>query len=400
METVIGRGLPQDRCAALPGFRSRIAAALKGIRTWPLLQGWEWVLVTFVFSRLVLFAVMYLARLEFGRGQYWHPGGVFSVFFQFDAELWYIEIAREGYTYSPAIPSSMGFYPFFPMLIKAASPLFSDIRVAALFVSHVSFLIGALLLNALINVDYKDQRVNRATMLFLMFSPVSFFFSHAYSESTFLALAAGAFLAALHQRWLIACLCGMCLSATRNIGVVIALPLFIEYLRYNWRAGFSWKPLFHPRVLLFGLVPLGLILFLSYGYWKFGDFFAYFKATAVWGRTLTTPMETIHNAESLPVFLRWSDGGVFAMGALIWLGAIFARIRLSYLVWAAILLTIYICGSSLEAVPRYISVVFPLFLTLGLASVRWPQLSLPLLGGSIALLVLNTILSAAGFWIT
>lgn len=364
------------------------------------MRGWEWVLVTFVVSRLLIFAVMHLARLEFARGPFWHPGGVFTVLLQFDAELWYIDIARWGYNFSATEPSSMGFFPFYPILIKAASPFFPDIRIAALFVAHFCFLAAGLLVNALINHDYDDRRINRAAMLFLMFGPASFFFSNAYSEPTFLMLAAGAFLATLKQRWFVASLCGMCLSATRNIGVIIALPIVIEYLRYSWRAGFDWKALFHPRVLLFGLIPLGLALFLFYGYLKFGDPFAYFKATAVWGRTFTTPRETIANAHALNSYLRWNNGGVFVAAFLIWVAGWFLRVRFSYMLWTAILMTIYICGSSLEGVPRYLSIAFPLFIILGVISARFPSLALPLLAGSTALLTLGSILSAAGFWIT
>ena len=356
--------------------------------------------ITYVVSRLIIFALIHFARMEFGRGPFWHPGGVFASLLNFDAELWYISIARDGYTFSATSPSSMGFFPFYPMLIRAAAPLFPDIRLAALVVAHVCFFIAALLLNALINHEYKDQRINRAAIAFLMFSPVSFFFSHAYSESTFLMLATGAFLAALRRQWLVASLCGMCLAATRNVGVLIAVPLFLEYLRSIWGAGFSWKALLHPRILLLGLVPLGLVLFLFFGYLKFGDPFAYFKATAVWGRSFTSPLETIANAKDLPVFLRWCNGGVFVIAFFVWIGGLFAHVRLSYMVWAALLMTIYICGSSLEAVPRYLSIVFPLFIILGIASARFPSFTVPALGTSVALLTMGTILSAVGFWIT
>ena len=357
-------------------------------------------LITFLVSRLIIFTVMHLARLEFGRGPFWHPGGVFTVLLQFDAELWYIDIARFGYNFSATAPSSMGFFPFYPLLIKAAAPFFPDIRIAALFVAHVCFLAGGLLVNALINLDYDDRRINRAAIAFVMFGPASFFFSNAYSEPTFLMLATGAFLAALKQRWFVACVCGMCLSATRNIGVIIALPLFIEYLRSQWRSGFSWKPLFHPRVLFFALIPLGLGLFLFYGYWKFDDPFAYFKATAVWGRTFTTPRQTIANADALNPYLRWNNGGIFIAAFLVWVAGCFLRVRFSYLLWTAMLMTIYICGSSLEGVPRYLSIAFPLFIILGVGSARFPSLYLPMLGVSIALLTLGALLSAAGFWIT
>jgi len=378
----------------------KIAAAWKSLPSPPLLRGWEWVVVTFIVSRLIIFGVMYLARLEFGRGLYWHPGPMLTVLLQFDAELWYIEIARSGYNFSANLPSSMGFFPFFPLLIRIASPLFTDIRIAALVVAHVCFLLAGILMNALINLEFNDRRINRAAVMFLMFGPVSFFFSNAYSESTFLMLACAAFLAARQQKWLVASLCGACLSATRNIGVLIAIPLVIEYLLHIWRSGFSWKALLHPRILIFGIVPLGLAAFLFFGYWKFGDPFAYFKATAVWGRSFTFPQRTIANREALPVYLRWNNGGIFIAAFLIWVAGFFTRMRASYMVWTALLMIIYICGSSLEGVPRYLSIAFPLFLILGQITARFPSLTPPLLGGSVALLTIGAILSAAGFWIT
>lgn len=366
----------------------------------PLLRGWEWVFVTFVASRLLVFALIYLSRLIFTRGSYWHPGGVLSCLLQFDAELWYIDIARSGYFFSATEPSSMGFFPFYPLLIRLAHLVFWDYRVAAVVAAHVCFLVAALLLNALINHDYSDQRINRAAITLLMFNPVSFFFSHAYSESTFLMLATGAFLAALRGRWLIACLCGMCLSATRNIGVFIALPLFIEYLRQLWSGGFDWKALFHPKLLLFALIPGGLVLFFLYSYFAFGDPFAYLKATAVWGRTLVPPWRTIGNARIQPPFwiAYWVVG--LCLGLIAYIGGFFLRIRTPYMVYGALLIGVYLCGNSLEAIARFMSVVFPLFIIVGLAAVRFPFTYVPMLGASIAMFTLGTVLSAIGFWIT
>ena len=82
----------------------------------------------------------------------------------------------------------------------------------------------------------------------------------------------------------------------------------------------------------------------------------------------------IANAQALPVYLRWNNGGVFIVAFLIWIAGIFARVRFSYLIWTALLMTIYICGSSLEGVPRYLSVAFPLFIILGIISARFPSL--------------------------
>lgn len=366
-----------------------------------LLRGWQWVLLAFLTSRLMMFATIYLSRLMFTRGKFWHPGSVLSVLLQFDAELWYVDIARRGYFYSASRESSMGFFPFYPLLIRAGGLLFADLRIAAVLVAHVCLLAAGLLLNALINVDYRDQRINRAAITLLMFGPASFFFSHAYTESTFLMLATASFLAAFKRQWLVACLCGMCLSATRNVGVLIAVPLFFEYLRQLETQGFSWKALLHPRILLLCLIPAGFGLFLLYGYVEFGDARAYFKATAAgWERTLVPPWRTIANAKNHPPFYAWYWGITLLSAIGVWLTAIYLRLRLSYIVWGSMLFTLYLCSNSLEAIGRYLSIVFPLFIGSGVMAVRFPISYVPLLTGSTALFILGTLLSAIGFWIT
>ncbi len=125
-------------------------------------------------------------------------------------------------------------------------------EVAAVVVSNAALLGAGSLLNELIRLDYTDDRISRSALAFLMFSPVSFYFSSAYTESIFLVLAVGAFYAARTDRWLIACLCGMCLSATRNLGVIIALPLLVEFVWQRWDSQRGFKSLLHPKILLLG----------------------------------------------------------------------------------------------------------------------------------------------------
>ena len=392
----IARALP----FALPGKASATAPRGDIATRYPLLAGWQWVLITLVVSRLIIFAVIGLARMTFIKGDVWQPGGIFTVLLQWDAELWYVTIARQGYTYDPDFPSSMGFFPFYPLVIRLFSFLFEDMRVAAVVASHVCLVGAGLLFNALINVDYKDQRVNRAAVAFLMFSPVSFFFSHAYTESTFMLLSFGAFLAARKGRWLLACLCGACLTATRNVGMLIALPLFIEYVHQIWRPGVTWRELLHPRILLFAIIPAGFGLFSVYSYLKFGTPFAYLEATKVWGRQFVGPWQTLANVSLLPSFYQAFFLGILTAGLVLWAAAFYFKLRTSYLIYATLLITIYLCGASLEAIPRYLTVVFPLFITMGLVATRWPWSYVPLLATSTALLTLCNILSAMGYWMT
>ncbi|CAA9241670.1 MAG: hypothetical protein AVDCRST_MAG42-1735 [uncultured Chthoniobacterales bacterium] len=381
-------------------LRNGLASPARWAERYPLLAGWEWVLLMFVASRVIIFTVIAFARMVFVKADVWHPGGIFSVLLQWDAELWYVGIARDGYTYDPDFPSSMGFFPFYPLLIRLFALVFTDMRVAAIMVSHVCLIAAGLIFNALINIDYKDERIRRTAVTFLMFSPVSFFFSHAYTESTFMMLSMGAFLAAIRRQWLLACLLGGCLTATRNVGMLIGLPLFIEYVRQMWNPALGIRSLIHPRILLFALIPCGLGLFMLYGHLKFDNPFAYLDATKVWGRKFVMPWHTILNVTGMPMFYQWFFVSVLTGGVLIWIAAFRFKLRASYLVYASLLIMIYFCGASLEAIPRYLTVVFPLFITLGLMATRYPWTHVPILACFVAILTMCNIMSAIGYWMT
>lgn len=363
------------------------------------LDGWQCVLITFFTSRLVIIGVILLSKTIFLPGQFSHPGGLLSVLTHWDGG-WYLRIAQEGYAFTPGQPSSVGFFPLYPMLIWLFSAVLVTPPLAAVIVSNCCLLAAGLLLHALIRMDYRDHAISCAAVTLLMFSPVSFFFSSAYSESTFLLLSIGAFLAARRDQWLVACLCGGALAATRNVGVLVAIPLFIEYVRQVWRPGAGLKPLLSPRILLFALIPLGLGLFLLFNYVKFGDAFAYVKATAMWGRHFVAPSKTLASLPKFPEFYRWLFGGTLFVAVVTWMGAFFLKLRPSYIVWTGLLLTVYLCGNSLEAIPRYLSVLFPLFIVLGIVAVRFRWSYELIFASSAVLLTICTVLSANGYWMT
>lgn len=187
------------------------------------------IFATIVFSRMVL--VPGPSGLSLGAEAH---GTLLSVLNGWDG-TWYRILAQEGYL-TPALAwkgvhLSPSFFPFYPLLIRFVAFVIPDFWIAAVVVSNICFLVSAVLFDALMKLDYPDPRVGRRALMFLMFTPMSFFFSMTYTESTFLMLSLAAFLAARKEKWLIASLCGMCLSATRPPGFLIALPLFLEYLR-------------------------------------------------------------------------------------------------------------------------------------------------------------------------
>jgi len=72
--------------------------------------------------------------------------------------------------------------------------------------------------------------------LFLFFAPSSIHLSAYYTESLFLLLSIGAYLAAARERWLAVALLGALASATRATGFLLSLALFVNYWRRAFRA--------------------------------------------------------------------------------------------------------------------------------------------------------------------
>ena len=87
--------------------------------------------------------------------------------------------------------------------------------------------------------------------------------------------------------------------------------------------------------------------------------------------------------------------------AIILIGAgFFLRLRATYLVYAVASILFCMSWGTLEALPRYISIIFPIYIVLALLSSRWKWLYEPLLAFSIALLALCTVLFANAYQMT
>jgi hypothetical protein len=364
-----------------------------------------WVLFMFAASRFMLVALIVFSRQIVERGphvevsrQDQHGGTLLDILTQWDG-FWYRMIAENGYA-PPASPLAPAFFPVYPILVRAVEFIVRDFQVASLLVSNGCLLAAAFLLVRLLRLDY-DELVRRHVITFLMFNPVSFFLSAAYTESTFLLLSIGALLAARQGKWLVAALSGMCLSATRAPGLLIGAPLFAEYLVQWQQRGGTARAFFRPHLLFLGLVPAGLVAYMLYFYVQRGDLFMPMHAQAGgWGKALTLPWQTFLRPVRFPLsYIPLYQALVGAATILIGAG-FFVRVRATYLVYAVLSILFYLAWGSLEALPRYVSIVFPIYIVLALLSCRWRWMYEPMLAFSIALLALYTVLFANAYYMT
>jgi hypothetical protein len=359
----------------------------------------------FVASRLIIVAVIIYSRQIVTRGPYievsgqeQHGGTLLDILTQWDG-TWYRYIAERGYaSRMPAVATA--FFPVYPLVVRAVAFVVRDLQVASLIVSNGCLIAAALLLNKLLRLDY-DERVCRRAIVFLFFNPVSFFLSAAYAESTFLLLAVGALLAARRGQWLGAGVWGAFLSATRPPGLMIGVPLLAEHATQWWKQGEPPRRLFQSRLLALAVIPFGIGAYLFYCYTTRGDWLLPMHAHAGgWGRRLAWPWQTFlwpqnFQASHTPLYQ-----AIVAAAFVLIVAGFFLRLRPTYLVYAAASLIFSLAWASLEALPRHISMLFPIYLIMALLSVRWRWLYEPLLALSIVFLAYCTVLFANAYWMT
>jgi hypothetical protein len=205
--------------------------------------------------------------------------------------VWYLAIARDGYHHDPNTLRD-AFYPLYPLLIHVGNWVLGSRLLVAILISLACFLIALALLHRLVELELGAEHA-RSTLLLLAFFPSAFVFSAIYTESLFLMLSVGAFLAARNGRWTWAGILGALAAATRNSGVMLLVPLLVLFL-YGPRAdrepdlssGPRWRPRYRlrPELLWLALVPLGLAAFLAFSAIAFHDAFVPFHVERLWYR--------------------------------------------------------------------------------------------------------------------
>jgi hypothetical protein len=317
---------------------------------------------------------------------------------RFDS-AWYLAIAQHGYdaTGRPA------FFPVLPGLIRLLGDSVGAQVVAGIAISSACGVGGLYLLHRLVSLDF-DLRHARSVVWLAAWFPGALALSAVYSEALFLVLSIGSIYAARLGRWPIAGILGGIAAASRSGGVLLLVPLLILYL-YGPRAdvpkpalggGLLPRHRLRPDALwvLLG-VPAGLIAFMAYLGMTLGDPTALFSAQSGWSRTfiplgglalgiwdglsgavelLVPGLTSEIDGPSLvaPQLLALRD--IFMLGFLllgIWL--IYEsskRLNPAYTAYAvcgfALPISVPAEGNALMSLPRFMFVLFPLWIALAL----------------------------------
>lgn len=287
-----------------------------------------------------------------------------AVFNRWDAPH-YLRIAEVGYRAYGEDRFFIVFFPLYPLAIRIMHLVIPSYFVSALVVSSVAAVAAGFLLQALAKLDSDEEEANRSLWHFFLF-PTAYFLFLPYSESLFIALVLGSFLAARGGHWGWSGILGMLACGTRMQGLALVPALAFEAAwQYGWRA-----PL---RAFWLLLVPLGFVAYLGINWVVFGDPLEFMAVqrdhwfhTAIWPWESVT--DALHNIRSgspgsfrTTVYEFRLAAIVFAIVLLIsgarWL-------RPSYQIYAWVGLIMLMSVSFSISMPRYLLALFPLFLVL------------------------------------
>ena len=152
---------------------------------------------------------------------------LFNTFAQWDAQ-WFVHIADHGYDSDQAT----SFFPLYPLVVHGVSLVLRSTVVAGVLVSLVAAGVAAVLIVEIAR-PLLGPGGARDTLLLVALYPLAFVFTAVQSDALFLALSAGAFLAAQRGRAWVAGICGGLAVATRLVGLAL-LPALVVLL---WRRG-------------------------------------------------------------------------------------------------------------------------------------------------------------------
>ena len=192
---------------------------------------------------------------------------------------------------------------------------------------------------------------------FLLIFPTAVFFDAVYTESLFLLFSILTFYFALKRRFVPAGAFALLASLTRVTGVLLALPLLVEYVA-AWkgeRRRLSWD------VLAVGMPILGLVGFFAYHWNAFGSPTLFFEVQKTWGRGFALNAEHFLTLTP-PATVNLALDAFFALLILGSAYAVWKRLRPSYAVYTVLGVLVPILTGTLMSVGRYAAVLFPVFL--------------------------------------
>jgi hypothetical protein len=328
-------------------------------------EKYKFVLIAVLFWRLML-AIVEVAAPHM---VFQHPGYIGPIPLANMDGIHYLRIANTGYfQYGEA------FFPLYPLVIK----IFSSIiplppAQIAWEISFVSFTAALLVLYDML--QEKSTEVARWTIIFLLAFPTAFFFTAVYSEGIFFLISLLCFYFLRKRKWWVAGIFGALASATRLFGVLLLIPMILEYF------ALPKKSRRLSVALSFCIVLLGLVFYMIFLYQRSGDPLLFFHVQPAFGANrsgttiillpqvfwrygkiiFTAFMQPTPASYMVTVFELLTTVGALSVIYYGWK----KKISLSYLLYSLFAVLLPTLTGTLSSMPRYVLSAFPIFMILG-----------------------------------
>lgn len=268
------------------------------------------------------------------------------------------------------------FYPLYPWLVGAVNAVLGDPIWSAFVVTSLASFLVAPLLYRLVRHDEEPGVAMRAAFFALVF-PTAYFLHLPYTEALFLALVLGSFLAARTDRWWLAGALGGLAALTRVNGLVLIPALGAEAFT-GWLRLPREERRMRAEWLAIGLVGVGFAVYLVVNQAVYGDPFTFLRIQHEhWFKSLAPPWQgigdvlrwTSNSNSDLALMHGWMELLFIGIGLV---GTVHAalRFRPAWFFWMAGNWLLFISTSFVMSVPRYSLTLFPLFVSISLATRR------------------------------
>jgi hypothetical protein len=360
----------------------------------------SYAMTVFLTHRLLLFAVGALfaiilplepslgsSLLQNVNPRFWGPGLFFLAPWQRWDTNWYIRIAQAGYDVGNG---TTNFPPLYPVLVGITGRLLvGQYMLAALVVANLAYLVSLVYLYRLTD-KYFGEGVARKTLLFTATFPTAFFLACGYTESLYLALTLAAFYYGEKRRWYLAALLAALAGITRIQGIVLIVPLGYLYLQQQ---GFNWRKLGREGLAL-ALAPGLFGLYMFWVYFGLRDQNFSNHLSVIWHIKFVMPWESFFGG-LFGMFDRYHIKGIFYNSSDFVILCLFIALTIiwwqrnlprHYLIYSALSLLVFLTRQGTEdifwmSINRYVIVLFPAFMLMGLtASRKWLKWSAVLQG--------------------
>ncbi|MBQ9832189.1 MAG: hypothetical protein IJO48_00500 [Clostridia bacterium] len=337
-----------------------------------------------VITRFLIYVIAYFVCL--------HENGYTGGLFETLRKTWqhstdsnsYIGIAENWYTNDITLDryKHIVFFPMYPLLVKLVSFVVGDTFASAIIVSNVCAGFAGVFMYQLALVDMPKKDALRVTK-YLFLLPAACFFGTHMSESLFLMLCVLCVLFVRKKNFILACIVGAFASFTRSPGVLLLVPIFIEFVAEQcriWREGdkqLFWKK-FWQRGFSMLIVPVGIVAYLVINYTVWGDPFYFMEIQkSNWSQSfgwifntasyLVSYLQSYFEQGRMNLVMGLSIPNVVCIfGSLAIMLATIKKQRPSYTIYFLVYFFIVIGVQWLLSAPRYLSVAFPLAFALGL----------------------------------